>query len=127
MNPVVFAVDDLREQYTREMALVRQTAERTGDGTAAIRRRSAVVDRLIVEMWRRAFTGLPQQNAAVLAMGGYGRKDLFPYSDIDLFFLFADERWGHPAWHPDARAVALGAVDLVPGLHRHRRARPPGR
>jgi [protein-PII] uridylyltransferase len=36
MNPVAFAVDDLREQYTQEMALVRQTCERTGDGTAAI-------------------------------------------------------------------------------------------
>ncbi len=92
MNPVVLAVDDLREQYTREMALVRQTCERTGDGTAAIRRRSAVVDRVIVEMWRRAFTGLPPQNAALLAMGGYGRKDLFPFSDIDLLFVFADER-----------------------------------
>ena len=48
MNPVALAVDDLREQYTREMALVRQTCERTGDGTAAIRRRSAVVDRILI-------------------------------------------------------------------------------
>ena len=52
MNPVALAVDDLREQYTREMVLVRQTYERTGDGTAAIRRRSAVVDRILIEMWR---------------------------------------------------------------------------
>ena len=111
MNPVVFAVDDLREQYTREMALVRQTAERTGDGTAAIRRRSAVVDRLIVEMWRRAFTGLPQQNAAVLAMGGYGRKDLFPFSDIDLLFIFADERTEERA-REAVRAIIQGMWDV---------------
>ena len=38
MDPVAIAVDDLRELYLREMALVRQTWERTGDGTAAIRR-----------------------------------------------------------------------------------------
>ncbi|MGA2206271.1 MAG: HD domain-containing protein [Terracidiphilus sp.] len=92
MNAVVFAVDDLREQYLREMALVRQTCERTGDGTAAIRRRSAVVDRILIEMWRRAFAGLPAQNVALLALGGYGRKDLFPYSDIDVLFAFADEK-----------------------------------
>ena len=92
MNPVALAVDDLREQYTREMALVRQTCERTGDGTAAIRRRSAVVDRILIEMWRRAFSGLPAQNVSLLAMGGYGRKDLFPYSDIDVLFAFADEK-----------------------------------
>ena len=92
MNPVALAVDDLREQYTREMALVRQTCERTGDGTAAIRRRSAVVDRILIEMWRQAFAGQPQQNMALLALGGYGRKDLFPYSDIDVLFAFADEK-----------------------------------
>ncbi len=92
MNPAPLAVDDLREQYLREMALVRQTCERTGDGTAAIRRRSAVVDRIVVEMWRRAFADLPAQNAAMVAIGGYGRKDLFPYSDIDVLFAFADDK-----------------------------------
>src|ERR1019366_6046445 len=91
MNPVALAVDDLREQYLREMALVRQTCERTGDGTAAIRRRSAVVDRILIEMWRRAFAG-QTQNVSLLALGGYGRKDLFPYSDIDVLFAFADEK-----------------------------------
>ena len=67
MNPVALAVDDLREQYTREMALVRQTCERTGDGTAAIRRRSAVVDRILIEMWRRAFAGQPAPERTVSA------------------------------------------------------------
>jgi [protein-PII] uridylyltransferase len=74
------------------MALVRQTCERTGDGTAAIRRRSAVVDRILIEMWRRAFAGVPPPNAALLALGGYGRKDLFPFSDIDVLFTFADDK-----------------------------------
>src|ERR1700683_4213015 len=92
MNPVAFAGDDLREQYTRDMVLVRQTCERTGDGTAAIRRRSAVVDRILIEMWRRAFGNQPSMNISLLALGGYGRKDLFPYSDIDVLFAFADEK-----------------------------------
>jgi len=92
MNPVAWAVDDLRDQYLREMTLVRQTCERTGDGTAAIRRRSAVVDRILIEMWRRAFAGQPGLNVSLLALGGYGRKDLFPYSDIDVLFAFADEK-----------------------------------
>jgi [protein-PII] uridylyltransferase len=92
MNPVALAVDDLREQYTREMALVRVTCERTGDGAAAIRRRTSVVDRMLIEMWRRTFAGQPPVSAALLALGGYGRKDLFPYSDIDVMFVFADEK-----------------------------------
>jgi [protein-PII] uridylyltransferase len=111
MNPVALAVDDLREQYTREMALVRQTCERTGDGTAAIRRRSAVVDRILIEMWRRAFAGQPVTNACLVAFGGYGRKDLFPYSDIDVLFAFADDK--AEAQSKDAiRSIIQGMWDI---------------
>lgn len=111
MQPVSFTVEDLREQYTREMALVRQTCERTGDGTAAIRRRSAVVDRILIEMWRRAFAGLPAQNAALLALGGYGRKDLFPFSDIDVLFAFSDDKTEEQS-REAVRAVIQGMWDI---------------
>src|ERR1700688_4572422 len=111
MDPVTIAVDDLREQYLREMALVRQTCERTGDGTAAIRRRSAVVDRILIEMWRRAFAGLPSQSIALLALGGYGRKDLFPYSDIDVLFAFADEKTEEQA-RESVRSIIQGMWDI---------------
>ncbi len=111
MNPVSLAVNDLREQYLREMALVRQTCERTGDGTAAIRRRSAVVDRMVIEMWRRAFAGRPAQNAAVLALGGYGRKDLFPCSDIDVLFAFGDDKTEEQS-REAVRAIIQGMWDV---------------
>jgi [protein-PII] uridylyltransferase len=111
MTPVVFAVDDLREQYLKEMALVRQTCERTGDGTAAIRRRSAVVDRILIEMWRRAFVDLPTQNVTLLALGGYGRKDLFPYSDIDVLFAFADDKTEEHS-REAVRAIVQGMWDI---------------
>jgi [protein-PII] uridylyltransferase len=111
MNPVAIAVDDLREQYHREMALVRQTFERTGDGTAAIRRRSAVVDRILIEMWRRAFTGNPGFNVSLLALGGYGRKDLFPFSDIDVLFAFADDKTEEQACE-HVRGIVQGMWDI---------------
>jgi len=99
MPPAALPIDDLKDQYTQQIALVRQTYDRTGDGPAAIRRRSSVVDRLLIELWRRAFSPeishvpAPDPNAkvALLALGGYGRKDLFPFSDIDVLFAFADE------------------------------------
>lgn len=85
-------IDDLRDEYLREMALLRQNFERTGDGTAAVRRRSSIVDRLLIEIWKRVFVEEPGINATLLALGGYGRKDLFPFSDIDILFVFADEK-----------------------------------
>ena len=111
MDSTVLKVDDLREQYLQEMALVRQTYERTGDGTAAIRRRSAVVDRALIEMWRRAFSGQPALGASLVALGGYGRKDLFPYSDIDVLFVFADEK-AEAQTRDGVRAIIQGMWDV---------------
>jgi [protein-PII] uridylyltransferase len=93
------------------MTLVRETFERTGDGTASIRRRSAVVDRILIEVWRRAFAGLAAQSVSLLALGGYGRKDLFPCSDIDVLFAFADDK--AEAQHKDAvRAFVQAMWDI---------------
>lgn len=111
MDPIAIAVDDLRELYLREMALVHQTWERTGDGTAAIRRRSAIVDRILIEMWRRAFAGNPGYNVSLLALGGYGRKDLFPFSDIDVLFAYADEKTEELAREP-VRAIIQAMWDI---------------
>jgi len=35
---------------------------------------------------------LAPQGMCLLALGGYGRKMLFPYSDLDILFLFANDR-----------------------------------
>lgn len=49
--------------------------------------RTALVDSLVRDRWASMPSGI-----TVCAVGGYGRSELFPHSDIDLLILTPDER-----------------------------------
>lgn len=66
---------------------IREQFFRTRDAAAAVAGRAARVDELVCQRWQ----WMPAE-VALLAVGGYGRKELFPYSDIDLLILTPDEK-----------------------------------
>ncbi len=81
-----------RENYQQEFLALRQNFERTGDGSAMIRRRAISIDALFRLVWKQELgKDFDRPGVAVVATGGYGRRQLFPYSDIDLLYIFANE------------------------------------
>jgi [protein-PII] uridylyltransferase len=71
---------------------IRQQFLASGDALTALAERSAEVDRLVMDAADRLLFPGVASNVAVLAVGGYGRRQLFPYSDIDVLLLFPSER-----------------------------------
>ena len=56
-------------------------------GSLLAEKRTEIVDKLIKQaIVGQGFADL--KNVAIIALGGYGRKELCPYSDIDLMFLY---------------------------------------
>ncbi len=66
-------------------ALALRTAYEARPRTAALLRgRSRQVDAEVIALWREC---APSRQAALIAVGGYGRGELFPGSDVDLLVL----------------------------------------
>ena len=86
----------LRDAYRHDKAALLASLATAGASTRGIRnllaRLSSLADRLLCQLWQRA--GLPAE-LTLAAVGGYGRSQLFPYSDVDVLVLLPDGA------HPD--------------------------
>jgi [protein-PII] uridylyltransferase len=103
---------ELRELYSTEFARFVEQFNATGDGRRLVGQRAALLDRIIQRLWETLFAKNPGAvNFALVAIGGYGRNDLFPFSDIDLLFLHA-ERDSEQALKDLIRAFSQELWDL---------------
>jgi [protein-PII] uridylyltransferase len=86
-----------RSFYRREQARIHQHHRLGGSGRQTIEERSDLIDAIIQHLFLLAYSAprpssdRGEESCAILALGGYGRRELHPASDVDIMFLFRKE------------------------------------
>ena len=108
----VDSLEDIERFLRTGLEWLKKRNKEGAAGTEVCQSRSALIDTVLRRLWKRALRALggkeTGEGIALLAMGGYGREELNPFSDIDLFFLHLPgrgkdlESWMknilHPLW-----------------------------
>ena len=80
-------ISDSRDQLRAARAALRDAYLARPEAARFLHGHRRVVDALLREMWRRA--AFPS-GFALVAVGGYGRGELFPHSDVDILILLPE-------------------------------------
>jgi [protein-PII] uridylyltransferase len=76
-----------RQRLQSRQAELHDEFERHADTAKLLRQHCQLVDELLCELWRES--AMPRE-VCLVAVGGYGRGELFPCSDVDLLILLPD-------------------------------------
>lgn len=87
------SAEALAADYCSGCEKLRSEFAASGDGIAAITARTGLVDKLATRLFTGHFcSDSSAPRLSLVAVGGYGREELFPFSDVDLLFVAPDER-----------------------------------
>lgn len=76
-----------KETYAKAAGDARARFMSSGDPLPILKGRTALVDEAVASAFGAAIQGSFKERLALLAVGGYGRRELFPCSDVDLLLL----------------------------------------
>jgi [protein-PII] uridylyltransferase len=85
---------DVKADFAAQRKYIAEVHRSGASGHTVVRLQSAAMDRIVVTLWERAVASASSLRSpsavSLLALGGYGRRDLAPFSDVDLLVLHGD-------------------------------------
>jgi [protein-PII] uridylyltransferase len=70
---------------------IQQAFLRTADASPVLRGLTQLIDGMALQAYRDSLAPTFPSGLAMLAVGGFGRRELFPYSDVDILILVQRE------------------------------------
>ena len=77
-------ISELKKNYKRSYESLKKIFLTDHNNSKFLRSHSHLIDQLLKKLWLNC--GIKNQSS-LIAVGGYGRKELFPFSDIDILVL----------------------------------------
>ncbi|MGC2370193.1 MAG: [protein-PII] uridylyltransferase, partial [Candidatus Sulfotelmatobacter sp.] len=113
MTAASLLITELRSSLAEVSERIARDFAATGDGRAAVAQRTLLIEDVLSRLWREFVSSdeTGPRGFALVATGGFGRGWLFPYSDIDLLFLFAD-RGGEETHRTEVQRFSQELWDL---------------
>ena len=107
--PLFLHASRIREELARGQAALKAAYEARADAARLLRGHCQLVDDVLRKLWLEARLPL---GLSLVAVGGYGRRELFPASDIDLLFLLPDNVAGETERQLEALIGLLWDIGL---------------
>ena len=81
-------IADLKSHLKIQQTALEQTFLQNKNSAQLLKKNTLLIDILLKKIWLQASI---HKDVCLIAVGGYGRNELFPHSDIDLLFLLPNQ------------------------------------
>jgi len=107
-------IEQLKKGYWDEWNKIRESRHDYVSSFELLRSITVNADRIVTEI--AEYSGFPAQNICIIALGGYARGEMTPYSDIDLLILHKGELDVSQEEFLQTFTTSMWDLKLLPGI-----------